>query len=58
MADNREEHLLFLCQDTWVFHSSRARWWAQIKLRILNHKAPKNKKSNAQMPLPEAQLIS
>lgn len=58
MADNREEHLLFLCQDVWVFYSPHARWWVQIKLWILNHKAGRIKKSNVQMPLSETPLIS
>lgn len=39
MADNREERLLFLCQDMWVFYSPHVRWWVQIKLWILNHNA-------------------
>lgn len=58
MADNREEHLLFLCQDMGVFYSPHVRWWVRIKLWILNHKAQRIKKSNVQMPLSEAQLIS
>lgn len=58
MADNREEHLLLLWQDTWVFYSPCVSWWVQIKLGGLNHKAGSIKKSNVQMPRSEAQLIS
>lgn len=58
MADNREEHLPFPWQDLPVFYSPHVRWWVQIKLQIRNHKAGRIKKSNLQMPLSEAQLIS